>query len=164
MIATRSPIVRLGIRTATPLALMTAVFLFFAGHNRPGGGFAAGLLLGAVVSLRTVAGLQRPTNAARLLAIGVGIVSVVSLAPMVVGNVLLDQVIVKTSLPLLGTVKSGSAAVFDLGVTLIVVGLVVAVLEGLGATDLAQRPAETRPAGDTDANATPPSPTKAGPA
>ena len=36
--------------SATPiLALMLAGFLFFAGHNQPGGGFAAGLVIGSVV-------------------------------------------------------------------------------------------------------------------
>lgn len=137
MIATRSPLARLGIRAASPLALVVAVFLFFAGHNRPGGGFAAGLVLGAVVALRTVAGLQRPTHAVALLATGGIIAGAVALAPVVAGDLLLDQVVVETTLPLLGTIKSGSSLVFDAGVTLIVVGLVVAVLEGLGATGLA---------------------------
>lgn len=141
MIATRSPIVWLGIRAASPLAVVTALFLFFAGHNRPGGGFAAGLLLGAVVALRTVAGLQRPTNAAPLLAAGMTIACLLSIVPLVFGEALLDQIVVETTLPLLGKVKTGSAAVFDLGVTLIVVGLVVAVLDGLGANDLAREPA-----------------------
>jgi multicomponent Na+:H+ antiporter subunit A len=139
MIATRSPIARLGIQAASPLAAVTAAFLFFAGHNRPGGGFAAGLLLGAVVALRIVAGLQRPSNATRLIAGGSLIVTLTAVAPMAFGRPLLDQVVVKTSLPLLGTIKAGSALVFDAGVTLIVVGLVVAVLDGLGATELGAR-------------------------
>ena len=40
MIGTRSPIVRLAIQATSPLALVVATYLFFAGHNRPGGGFA----------------------------------------------------------------------------------------------------------------------------
>lgn len=137
MIAARSPLARLGIQAAIPLAIVVAIFLFFAGHNRPGGGFAAGLVLGAVVALRTVAGLQRPTCAIGLLSAGGVMVGLVALAPLVSGDVLLDQVVVDGTVPLLGKIKSGSALVFDAGVTLIVVGLVVAVLEGLGATELA---------------------------
>ena len=57
-----------------------------------------------------------------------------TLAPLFGGQVLLDQVVWEATLPVLGKVKGGSALVFDLGVTLIVVGLVLAVLEGLGAT------------------------------
>jgi len=137
MIRTGSPIVRLGVQAASPLALVVAIFLFFGGHNNPGGGFAAGLVLGAVLALRTVAGLQRPVGAQRLLVAGGLIAAAVALAPVVFGDLLLDQKVVETTLPVLGKVKSGSAAVFDLGVTLIVVGLVMAVLDGLGAADLA---------------------------
>lgn len=134
MIDARSPIVVLGIRAASPLAILIAVFLFFAGHNRPGGGFAAGLMLGAVIALRTVAGLQKPVRPMVLLGAGAFIAGAVALGPVVAGELLLNQVIVERELPLLGKVKSGTAAVFDLGVTLIVVGLVFAVLDGLGAT------------------------------
>ncbi len=137
MIATRSPLARLGIQAASPLAIIVATFLFFAGHNRPGGGFAAGLVLGAVVALRTVAGLQRPTASLGLLSAGGVIAGIVALAPLVGGDVLLDQVVVEGTVPVLGKIKSGSAMVFDAGVTLIVVGLVVAVLDGLGAAELA---------------------------
>ncbi|HAI65409.1 MAG TPA: hypothetical protein DCM13_11050, partial [Acidimicrobiaceae bacterium] len=78
MIRGRSPVVRSAIRAASPLALLVAVFLFFAGHNQPGGGFAAGLVIGAVVALRTVAGIGRPQDATRWFAVGTALVSVVA--------------------------------------------------------------------------------------
>lgn len=137
MIARRSPIVQLSVRAATPLAVLVAVFAFFAGHNRPGGGFAAGLLLGAVLVLRTVAGLSQPIRPLPTLAAGAVIAGLVALAPIAWGDVALDQIVVETTLPLLGKVKSGSALLFDLGVTAIVVGLVTALLEGFGAEQLA---------------------------
>lgn len=144
MIAARSPIVRLGIETAGPLALVAAAFLFFAGHNRPGGGFSAGLLFGAVIALRTVAGMRAPANAVPFIASGVAIVCLVALSPFVWGEVLLDQVVLKTTVPLLDTIKGGSALVFDAGVSLIVVGLVIAVLDGLGATAMAVEPKRSK--------------------
>lgn len=137
MIADRSPIVRLSVRVVTPIALVIAVFVLFAGHNQPGGGFAAGLLLGAVVVLRTVSSLPRPRSAVALLSAGGLIATVTALAPLVWGDDLLDQVVGDATLPVLGTIKSGSALVFDIGVTAIVVGLVVALLDGFGADDLA---------------------------
>ncbi len=140
MIARRSPVVQLGVRIVTPLALVVATYLFFAGHNRPGGGFAAGLVLGAVISLRVVTGMSRPRGAVTYVSSGGLLVGLVSLAPLLAGNLVLDQVNAKIDIPLLGTVKSGSALVFDAGVVLIVVGLVVALLDGLGAAELADEP------------------------
>ena len=136
MIRGRSPVVRNAIRTASPLALMVAAFLFFAGHNQPGGGFAAGLVIGAVVALRTVTGLSRPQDATRWFAVGIGLVTVIALAPLLGGEPLLDQVVITEELPLLGKVKSGSALAFDAGVTAIVVGLFIAVFDGLDADEL----------------------------
>lgn len=136
MIRGRSPVVRNAIQTASPLALMVAAFLFFAGHNQPGGGFAAGLVIGAVVALRTVTGLGRPHDATRWFAVGTALVTLVALAPLLGGEPVLDQVVITEELPLLGKVKSGSALVFDAGVTAIVVGLFVAVFEGLDADEL----------------------------
>jgi multicomponent Na+:H+ antiporter subunit A len=133
MIGGQSSAVRLGIRSATPLAIVVGVYLLFAGHNNPGGGFAAGLVFGSVVTLRTVAGLQRPLHARRLVAAGMLLAALVAVAPMVWGAELLDQAVVTGELPLLGKIKSGSALPFDIAVTTIVVGLVVALLDGLAA-------------------------------
>jgi multisubunit Na+/H+ antiporter MnhB subunit len=140
MIASRSPIVRLGIRAASPLAIIVGLYLLFAGHNNPGGGFAAGLVFGAVVTLRTVAGLQRPTHATGLIAAGMLLVAAVAVAPLLWGDPLLDQKVVSLDVPLLGKIKSGSALPFDIGVTAIVVGLVIALLDGLSATALDAEP------------------------
>lgn len=144
MIARTSPIVGLAVRAVTPIALLIAAYALFVGHNQPGGGFAAGLLLGAVVVLRTVAGLQQPKYAAVLLAIGGVIVGVDAIAPLFWGEPLLDQVVVSWDAPVLGTVKTGSALVFDLGVVAVVVGLIVALLDGFDATGLVDRGRDTK--------------------
>ena len=137
MIRSRSPVIVTAIQVASPLAMMVGAYLFFAGHNQPGGGFAAGLVFGAVVALRTIVALQRPRDATKWFATGTVLIAVVALAPLLAGEPMLDQIVVARELPLLGKVKSGSAAVFDAGVTLIVVGLFIAVFEGLDADDLA---------------------------
>ncbi len=136
MIASRSMVVRTGIQLASPLAVIVAIYLFFAGHNQPGGGFAAGLVLGAVIALRTVVGLSRPRHPVRLLAVGGVVAGAVAIAPMFGGGLLLDQAIGEWEVPVLGTVKVGTALAFDLGVSLVVVGLVAAVLVALGADEL----------------------------
>ena len=139
MIARTSPIVALAVRAVTPIALLIAAYALFVGHNQPGGGFAAGLLLGAVVVLRTVAGLQQPKYAVVFLAVGGMIVGVDAIAPLFGGEPLLDQVVVTWDVPVLGKVKTGSALVFDLGVVAVVVGLIVALLDGFDAVGLVDR-------------------------
>ncbi len=139
MIARTSPIVSLAVRAVTPIALVVAAYVLFAGHNQPGGGFAAGLMLGAIIVLRTIAGIQQPRNATVWLSVGGVIAGLVVIAPLLWGEPLLDQVVVTWEAPLLGTVKTGSALLFDLGVVAIVVGLVIALLDGLDAASLVDR-------------------------
>ncbi len=136
MIDVHSSLIQTGVRVATPLALMVGLYLLFAGHNQPGGGFAAGLVFGAVVALRTVAGIRPPVTATATIAGGVLVVAAIAVLPVLVGNVLLDQWIWSVEFPVLGKIKTGTALVFDIGVTAIVVGLVVAVLDGLGGSVL----------------------------
>ena len=136
MIAGRSLVVRDGIRLASPLAAVVGTMLFFAGHNQPGGGFAAGLVFGSICALRSVVGLSVPSHPIRLMAIGGTIIGLVAVAPMFVGDVGLDMYVWEATLPILGKVKAGTALIFDFGVTLIVIGLIVAVLDGLGADEL----------------------------
>lgn len=136
MISRTSPIVSLAVRAVTPIALVVAAYVLFAGHNQPGGGFAAGLMLGAIIVLRTIAGIQQPRYASVWLSVGGVIAGLVAIAPLLWGEPLLDQVVVTWDVPVLGTVKSGSALLFDLGVVAIVVGLVIALLDGLDARSL----------------------------
>jgi multisubunit Na+/H+ antiporter MnhB subunit len=139
VIARTSPIVALAVRAVTPIALVVAAYVLFAGHNQPGGGFAAGLMLGAVIVLRTIAGIAQPRGAHTWLAAGGVIVAAVAIAPLLWGEPLLDQVVVSWDVPVLGTVKTGSALLFDLGVVAVVIGLVVALLDGLDASSLVDR-------------------------
>ncbi len=138
MINVNSPTVQTAVVMVTPFAVAVGIFLFFAGHNQPGGGFAAGLVFGAVVALRVLVGLQQPRYSLSLLAAGGAITAAVALLPMLGGEPLLDQFIVEGKWPVLGKVKTGSAALFDLGVTLIVVGVVIAVLDSVEAEELSE--------------------------
>lgn len=161
MIGATSPLARISVSAATAPAVMVAVFLLLAGHNRPGGGFAAGLLVGAVIVVRAVAGLSRPIRATPFLGIGGLIVGATAIAPLLWGDVLLDQVVIDTDVAILGTLKTGSALVFDIGVVAIVVGLILAVLDAFGTTAFIDPPdtqsdtAELRADRDPDAAAEP---------
>lgn len=134
MIRKRSPMTRISVRLVTPPALLIGLYLLFAGHNNPGGGFAAGLVFGAVVMLRNLAEIDAPRHARKLVAVGLLAAVAVAAIPAMSGGVLFDQVIGDVEVPVLGKVKGGSALPFDIAVAAIVVGLVVALLDGLAAT------------------------------
>ncbi|MFW2382497.1 MAG: MnhB domain-containing protein [Acidimicrobiales bacterium] len=132
MIAVQSSVARLGVALATPLALVIGVYLLFAGHNHPGGGFAAGLVFGCVLALHRLTAIQSNFDPSKVSAVGILIVVVTAALPLFWGDALLDQLVQSVEIPVLGKVKSGTALPFDIGVTLIVLGLVAALLDGLG--------------------------------
>lgn len=116
--------------------ILFSVYLHFAGHNQPGGGFIAGLVAGAGLVLRVIAGRQAlrsrlsiPTG--RLLGVGVLLVTGTALTSMILGNALLEHHTWEVDLPVLGAVKTTSALVFDTGIYLVVVGVVATLIEVL---------------------------------
>jgi multisubunit Na+/H+ antiporter MnhB subunit len=119
-------------------ALVLSVFLLFAGHNQPGGGFVGGLVAAAAIGLRYVAGGLEEVAAATpvppwsFLAAGRGLAAGAALVPVALGSAPLDQAALEIDIVLLGHVKLTSATIFDTGVYLIVIGLVLMAFEGLG--------------------------------
>ena len=110
------------------LLLLFAVFLLIRGHNEPGGGFIAGLVVAAALALYTFAnGIRAARDLLRVdpvLVMGGGLaIALLSALPGVVesGSPLAG---VWRDLPLPGgsEVKLGSPLLFDLGVFLAVVG------------------------------------------
>ncbi len=123
------------------LILLVSVFLMVRGHNAPGGGFIGGLVAGAAYTLRYLVGMSGEAELCgrvrpRVL-LGVGALTslITALIPLFSGDALLDAAYVSGNLPIIGEYKVVSAAVFDLGVYLIVVGFVLTVLVELGQGD-----------------------------
>lgn len=119
--------------------VLFGMFLLFSGHNAPGGGFAGGLVVGIALVIRYLAGGRyelgeaAPVNPGVLLGIGLFLSAGVGLVSLIAGGEVLQSVIVEFTVPLLGTVKFISTLIFDIGVFLLVVGLVLDVLRSLGA-------------------------------
>ena len=119
-------------------ALLFSLFLLFAGHNAPGGGFIGGLVAGAGFVLRYLNGgaaevaRVMPVPAQALLGAGLGVAVVTGAAGWLGGGRFLESSVFSADVPLLGTVKTTSALPFDIGVYLVVVGLVLSVLRTLG--------------------------------
>jgi multicomponent Na+:H+ antiporter subunit A len=122
-------------------ALVFSLFLFFAGHNSPGGGFVGGLVAAAALVLRHVAGgvgeVRRVVPVPAEVLLGAGLVLAVGtgIGGWVIGNELLEARVFEVDLPILGLVKASTALVFDAAVYLVVVGIATAFLTHLGGGD-----------------------------
>lgn len=136
--AVPSPLLRDGDRFLVPPLLLFAVYLLMAGHNRPGGGFVAGLTMASAVVLRaqarSVSDALRllPMAPVRMLAAGLLTASLVAIAPLLAGGDVLDQPFIEVDLPVFALVKLTAAFIFDIGVAVLVVGVMGAVLEAFG--------------------------------
>jgi len=129
-----SVILRLMTSTIAPVMIVTSVWLLLRGHDAVGGGFIGGLTAGAAAVLLYLSrGHQRLWQSRwfrTMPTVGSGLViaAVYGLAGLSTsGNFLSGG---KTTLP--GGLTVASSLVFDIGVFLVVIGLVVAVLRHLG--------------------------------
>ncbi len=135
----RSMVLAMTTRLLFPTIMMLSVYFFFAGHNAPGGGFAGGLLAGLALVLRYLAGGRYelaealPVDAGHVLGAGLTLSAATATGSLLLGAPPLSSAIVELTLPVVGHVKLVTAMLFDLGVYLIVVGLVLDVLRSLGA-------------------------------
>ena len=120
-----SPIFRTAARLLMPLLLLFSVFLLLRGHNEPGGGFVGGLIAAAAFGLYGIAfGVQRARQALLvrpMTLLGAGLlIALVSGVPAVLrGQPFL------TALWASGPVALGTPALFDVGVFLVVAGVVL---------------------------------------
>jgi multicomponent Na+:H+ antiporter subunit A len=118
----------------------------FAGHNQPGGGFVAGLLAGSAIALRYIAGgMTEVRSLSRfrpwtVLGVGLIIAVITATAPLLNGHEVLEVSTATLHLPLAGAVKVSSALVFDVGVYITVIGMVLMVFEAFGDEPVAAEP------------------------
>ena len=118
--------------------ILVSLYLLIAGHNLPGGGFAGGLLAGIAFAIRYIAGgrfeLEQSIKvpAGIILGSGLAISAIAGMVPLFFGGQVFQAYDVEVLLPFFGHVHFASAMVFDIGVYLVVIGLVVDVLRSLG--------------------------------
>ena len=124
-------------RLLLPLAITVSLFLFLRGHNAPGGGFIAGLVLAIALILQYVANGQH-WLAPRLKGdfrgwIGVGLIiaGLTGIGSWFLGHPFLTSSYGYPVLPLIGPVPVASAVAFDLGVYLTVVGATLVALKAI---------------------------------
>lgn len=142
MIGRRSVILTEADRWLFPVVLLVSVYVTFRGHNAPGGGFIGGLIAGAAFIIRYLADTpltdrwHRPLHPTTYIGAGLVIAVVTALVPLAYGDELLKSAIWKWDLPVIGEVKLVSSSFFDIGVYLLVVGVVLLSLISLGADPL----------------------------
>ncbi|GAA1347178.1 Na+/H+ antiporter subunit A [Falsarthrobacter nasiphocae] len=134
----RSIMLEVVVRIVFHTLIIVSVYLLVAGHNAPGGGFAAGLMAGLALAVRYFAGGRyelyeaMPISAGTMLGSGLGIIALSAIVPLFFGGEVLQAAIVQGTVPLLGGYKFTTSTIFDIGVFLIVVGLVSDVLRSFG--------------------------------
>jgi multicomponent Na+:H+ antiporter subunit A len=135
----RSVVLEVVTRVLFHTIVVFSVYLLFSGHNEPGGGFAGGLVAGLALVLRYLAGGRyelgeaAPVDPGLLLGAGLLFAGGTGVVGLALGAEVLQTAILQTTLPVLGHVKLVTSLFFDVGVYLIVVGLVLDVLRSLGA-------------------------------
>jgi multicomponent Na+:H+ antiporter subunit A len=134
----RSIIFEVVARLLFPVLVVFAIYLLLAGHNDPGGGFAAGIVTGLALMVRYLAGGRyeldeaAPVDAGVLMGTGLFVAAVSGLAPLAFGGVVLQSAQVDLHLPLVGELHVVTSTFFDIGVYLVVVGLMLDLLRAFG--------------------------------
>ena len=119
-------------------AIVFAVYLLLSGHNAPGGGFIAGLVVGSCLVVRYIArggdDLDALVRVApdRWLGTGLLVAVLVGVAGWIWGTAYFASGFVEFDVPVFGLVKAPSALLFDVGVFAVVVGLTIALVGALG--------------------------------
>ena len=133
-------------RVIMPVVLMVGFYIFLRGHNEPGGGFIAGLIVAIGMLMQYMANgfawtserLRYPYH--EVIGAGVLIAGLTGIGSWVFGKPFLTSDFTYVRIPPFGEFELATAALFDLGVFLAVVGAVMLSLESF--SRLAQRASE----------------------
>lgn len=124
-------------RLLMPVALVVAAHYLLRGHNEPGGGFVAGLIVAITLLMQYIVSGTRWVEArthvrpARWIALGLLIGAITGLGAIAFGYPFLTSHTAHVNLPVLGEVHLPSAALFDLAVLGVVVGSTLLILTAL---------------------------------
>jgi multicomponent Na+:H+ antiporter subunit A len=134
----RSILIEVLVRLLFHPAIIVSVYLLFAGHNIPGGGFAGGLLAGLALVARYLAGGRyelgeaAPIDPGKILGLGVVLAVGSAVGSLFFTGVPLESAYFEADVPLLGHLSFGTSSIFDIGVYLVVIGLTLDILRSLG--------------------------------
>ncbi len=124
-------------RVMMPIVLMVGAFIFLRGHNNPGGGFIAGLIIAIALIMQYMAsGFEWAAARQRfpyhaIIATGIFAALLTGLGSLFAGRPFLTSSYGYFKLPLIEKFELATALAFDVGVFLCVVGAVMLALESL---------------------------------
>ncbi len=116
------------------IVLTLGVYLFFAGHNEPGGGFIGGLVLGSgIVLLYITFDIETvhrgmPFDFKKVAALGVLLATGSAVASIFLDVPFLTQTDAYVEFPLLGETHLTTVSIFEAGVALTVIGTLVTII------------------------------------
>jgi len=119
------------------MILAFSVYVLFAGHHNPGGGFIGGLITASALVLLYIAfDLQSvrdviPVDFKQLAATGVIVAVLTGTASFVFDVPFLTQSFTYVNLPLLGKTELATAVIFDLGVYMAVIGTTMTIITSI---------------------------------
>ncbi|KAF0137310.1 MAG: multicomponent K+:H+ antiporter subunit A [Xanthobacteraceae bacterium] len=118
-------------RVLLPLSLAVGAYIFLRGHNQPGGGFVAGLVVAIALIMQYIASgygwaaERMKVDAQAMIGAGIAIAGLTGLAAFAFGRPFLTSTFGYLDWPVVGKFEVASAIAFDLGVFLTVVGVTV---------------------------------------
>ncbi|MEV2275729.1 Na+/H+ antiporter subunit A [Nocardiopsis sp. NPDC049922] len=135
----RSVIFEVVSRFLFPVVMVISVYLLLTGHSAVGGGFAGGIVAGLALIVRYLAGGRFELYATAwvqpgaLIGAGLALSTGVALAGPLIGGDILSGGSLDLHVPLMGDLHLTTSLVFDTGVYLLVIGLILDILRSLGA-------------------------------
>lgn len=139
----KSPILQSATKYLIPILLLFSFFLLLRGHYYPGGGFVGGLVASIAFVLHSFAnGTEATMKILRrkplsLIPIGLAISAISMSLPLLIGLPPMTGLWFEQPIPVIGMI--GSSLFFDLGVYLVVIGVVLTILFTISLNNLEEK-------------------------
>jgi multicomponent K+:H+ antiporter subunit A len=124
-------------RVLMPIAIVVGLYIFLRGHNEPGGGFVAGLVIAIALLMQYMASGFAWTQERKrieyhtMIGLGVVIAGLTGVGSWLSGSPFLTSAYTYVHLPPIEEFELATAMLFDLGVFLTVLGAVMLMLYSL---------------------------------
>ncbi len=131
-----SLILQVTIKVLFPMLILASLLSLFRGHNEPGGGFIGGLVAASAFILSTFAfGVRKTKNKMRVkplmfITLGLMLAFFSAIVPIIFGYGFMEAMWMDYYLPFIG--RPGTPMMFDVGVYMVVIGVVCKIVFSIG--------------------------------